>query len=150
MKKVAIITLAFNKLEEATKPYLKSLYQFTDTDMFDLILVNNGSTDETQKFIEDFASDKSNIIIIENSENLGYSKGNNIGIKEIIDKNYEYIGFLNNDILFTPNWLEDTLDAFNLDKSLGMLSPRNNAKSKLKMNNYLDNYKQFYQNLKLN
>ena len=70
MKKVAIITLAFNKLEEATKPYLKSLYQLTDTDMFDLILVNNGSTDETQKFIENFASDKSNIIIIENSENL--------------------------------------------------------------------------------
>lgn len=148
MKKVAIITLAFNKLEEATKPYLKSLYQFTDTDMFDLILVNNGSTDETQKFIENFASDKSNIIIIENSENLWYSKGNNIGIKEIIDKNYEYIGFLNNDILFTPNWLEDTLDAFNLDKSLGMLSPRNNAKSKLKMNNYLDNYKQFLSKFK--
>lgn len=148
MKKVAIITLVYNKLEEATKPYLCSLYKYTNIDLFDLILVNNGSTDDTRKYIEDFSENKSNITIINNIENLGYSKGNNIGIKSILDKDYEYVALLNNDILLTPNWLENTLKSFELDASLGMVSPRNNEKCKLKSNNYLDGYKKYLSKFK--
>ena len=39
MKKTAIITLTFNKLEQATKQFLDSLYEFISEDDFDLILV---------------------------------------------------------------------------------------------------------------
>ena len=110
MKKTAIITLTYNKLEVATKPYLDSLYQYTDENEFDLIIVDNASSDGTIDYVKDFAKNHKNITIICNNENLGYSKGNNIGIKSVIDKDYEYIALLNNDILFTPNWLNITID----------------------------------------
>lgn len=143
MKKIAIVTLCFNKLNEATKPYLNSLFEFTNPDNFDLYLIDNASSDETVNFIEEFKKPFNNITLIKNSENLGYSKGNNIGIKCALEKNYDYICLLNNDILLTPNWLETTLEAFKLDESLGMLSPRNNEKCKLTPKNYLKGYKKY-------
>ena len=143
MKKTAIITLTYNKLNEATKPYLDSLYKFTDESDFDLYLIDNASEDGTKEYIKEFQKKHSNITIIENQTNLGYSKGNNIGITKALKKEYGFIALLNNDILLTPNWLNDTIKAFDLDEQLGMLSPRNNEKCKLKPNNYLDGYKKY-------
>lgn len=143
MKRVAIITLTWNKLEQATKLYLDSLYKYTDENLFDLILVDNGSTDGTVEYLSKFASEHSNINVIYNSENLGYSKGNNIGIKSILDKDYEFVALLNNDILFTPDWLEKTIDIFNKDPQLGMVSPRIQKKKDITRENYLSKYQHF-------
>ena len=143
MKKIAIVTLTYNKLKEATKPYVTSLYEFTDANLFDLIVVDNASTDGTVEFLKEFSKQKDNITLIFNDENLGYSKGNNIGIKKALEGNYEYIALLNNDILFTPSWLENTIKGFELDKQLGMLSPRNNEHCQLTPSNYLQGYKKY-------
>lgn len=148
MKKVAIITLCYNKLKEATEPYLNSLYEFTDINLFDLYLVDNGSKDGTVDFIKEFQKKYDNIRLIENPENLGYSKGNNIGIKEALKGDYQYIGLLNNDILFTPDWLFNTLKIFNLNDSLGMVSPRIQKKCNLTPENYLKNYKKYLSRFK--
>lgn len=143
MKKTAIITLTFNKLEQATKPFLDSLYKFTSEDDFDLIIVDNHSTDGTVEYINEFKKNHSNITLICNEENLGYSKGNNIGLRKVQNSDYEFIGLLNNDILFTPNWLIDTVKSFEKDEQLGMISPRNNEKCKLTPENYLNGYKKY-------
>lgn len=148
MKKTAIITLTYNKLEVATKPYLDSLYQYTDENEFDLIIVDNASSDGTIDYVKDFAKNHNNITIICNNENLGYSKGNNIGIKSVIDKDYEYIALLNNDILFIPNWLEDTISVFSENKRLGMVSPRIQTSKKITINNYLNKYQNFLKKFK--
>ena len=71
MKKTAIITLTYNKLEVATKPYLDSLYQYTDENEFDLIIVDNASSDGTIDYVKDFAKNHNNITIICNNENIG-------------------------------------------------------------------------------
>lgn len=143
MKKTAIITLCYNKLDKATKPYLESLYKYTEEDSFDLYLVDNGSNDGTKEYIQEFKKSHKNIEIITNKENLGYSKGNNIALSKVLKKNYDYIALLNNDILFTPNWLSDTIKGFREDESLGMLSPRNNEKCNLTPENYINSYKKY-------
>lgn len=148
MKKVAIVTLTYNKLEEATKLFLDSLYKYTNTELFDLVIVDNASTDGTIDYIKDFAKNHNNITIICNNENLGYSKGNNIGIKSVIDKDYEYIALLNNDILFIPNWLENTISVFSENKRLGMISPRIQTGKKITSNNYLNKYQNFLKKFK--
>ena len=112
MKKLAIIVLGWNKLESTTKLFLDSLYKYTDEKIFDLIFVDNGSTDGTADYVRKYAENKNNLILIENKENLGYSKGNNQGLAYIQDKDYEYVGLLNNDILFTPDWLENIFICF--------------------------------------
>jgi len=148
MAKAAIITLTYNKLEEATKPCLNSLYEFTPEKDFDLYIVDNASSDNTKDYIKEFQKNHSNITLIENKENLGYSKGNNIGLIEVLKKDYEFIALLNNDILLTPDWLKITTECFKTDSTLGMVSPRNNEHCKLTNKNYLKGYKKYLSKFK--
>ena len=148
--KVCLITLTWNKYEDATKSFIETLYKYTDSEKFDLIVVDNGSEDGTAEKLKEFAKDKNNFTLICNPKNVGYSKGNNIGLRSVSGKNYDYIGLLNNDILFTPNWLEDTLSIFEEDKQLGMVSPRIQKNGKMTEKNYLDKYKSYLKKYKKN
>ena len=132
--KLSIITLTYNKLEY-TKQFIESLYRYTKD--FELIIVDNGSTDGTVDFIKSL--DKDNIKLIVNSKNLGFPKGNNQGL-EIAEG--EYIGFLNNDILLSPNWFEECEKVF-LKEKVGFISPRhiNPNFHKVNCNNYIKYFK---------
>ncbi len=146
MKKVVIITPVYNKFEQATKLFLDSIYRYTDSEVFDLIIIDNGSTDNTTEYLKNFEKEHSNLKVIYNKENFGYSKANNQGIKLALKSKYEYIGLLNNDILFTPDWLENTLKIFEYDTQLGMAAPRDAGrrkffKKKLTPENYIMYYK---------
>lgn len=111
--KLSVITLTYNKLEY-TKKFVESLYKYTKD--FELIIIDNGSTDGTVDYLKSLK----NIKVILNSENLGFSKGNNQGIK-IAEG--EYIGFLNNDILLYPNWFEECEKVFT-NENVAFVSPR--------------------------
>lgn len=112
--KLSIITLTYNNLKY-TKKYIESLYKYTRN--FELIIVDNGSTDGTREYLKTLSG---NVKLIFNDENLGFSKGNNQGIK-IAEG--EYIGFLNNDILLYPNWFEECEKVFQQENA-AFVSPR--------------------------
>lgn len=111
--KLSIITLTYNKLDY-TKNFIESLYKFTKD--FELIIVDNGSTDGTVEYLKS----KPEIKLILNAENQGFSKGNNQGI-EIAQG--EYVEFLNNDILLYPQWFEACEKVFQNEKA-AFVSPR--------------------------
>lgn len=111
--KLSIVTLTYNKLEY-TKKFIESLYRYTKD--FELILVDNGSTDGTREYLKSL----NNVKLILNDENKGFSKGNNQGI-EIAEG--EYIGFLNNDILLYPDWFEKIEAVFEKENA-AFVSPR--------------------------
>ncbi len=113
--KLSIITLTYNKLEY-TKKYIESLYKYTKD--FELIIVDNGSTDGTVDYIKSLQKD--NIKLIVNNENLGFSKGNNQGLEIATG---EYLGFLNNDILLSPDWFEECEKVFEKENA-AFVSPR--------------------------
>lgn len=119
--KLSIITLTYNKLEY-TKKFIESLFKYTKD--FELIIVDNGSTDGTVEYLKTI----DNIKTIFNIENLGFSKGNNQGLELATG---EYIGFLNNDILLSPNWFEEIEKIFQKENA-GFISPR-------QINPYYDN-----------
>lgn len=112
--KLSVITLTYNNLEY-TKKFIKSLYKYTDD--FELIIVDNGSTDGTVEYLKTL---RENVKLILNPENYGFSRGNNQGI-EVAQG--EYIGFLNNDILLYPNWFEECEKVFGKEKA-AFVSPR--------------------------
>ena len=111
--KLSVITLTLNKLEY-TKNFIESLKKYTKD--FELIIVDNGSTDGTVEYIKSMPDIK----LIQNTENKGFSAGNNQGIEIAAG---EYIGFLNNDILLYPNWFEACKRVFENEKA-GFVSPR--------------------------
>ena len=65
--KLSIITLTLNKLDY-TKNFIESLKKYTRD--FELIIVDNGSSDGTVEYIKSMPEVK----LIQNSENLGFSK----------------------------------------------------------------------------
>lgn len=133
--KLSIITLTYNKLEY-TKKYIESLYKYTKD--FELIIVDNGSSDGTREYLKSLG----NVKLILNDENVGFSKGNNQGL-EIAEG--EYIGFLNNDILLYPNWFEECENVFEQENA-GFVGPRhiNPHFDNAKENNYIQFFKNNY------
>ena len=128
--KLSIITLTYNNLEY-TKKYIDSLYKYTDD--FELIVVDNGSTDGTKEYLNSLTG---NVKKIFNDNNLGFSKGNNQGLNVAEG---EYIAFLNNDILLSPNWFEETEKIF-IRENAAFVSPRqvNPHFDDVNENNYIE------------
>lgn len=84
---------------------------------FELILVDNASTDDSLKAAKDTFGSDPRLIIIRNTENLGFSGGNNVGFD--FSKG-EYIVFLNNDTIVDGDWLVTLVDAMQNDHSIGL------------------------------
>lgn len=90
-KKVSIIILTWNGLE-FTKKCLDSLKDTVNDAMITTYVVDNGSTDGTVEYLKELDW----IRVIENKENLGFVRGNNVAINQIKDDD---IILLNNDII---------------------------------------------------
>ena len=85
-------------IKSVAKNYGKELSQ----NKFEIIVVDNNSTDGSAEDLEKVKEIK----FIHNKENLGFSKGNNIGIKKSQGK---YLLFLNPDTLVPPETLTGML-----------------------------------------
>ncbi|WP_226643249.1 glycosyltransferase [Mesobacillus subterraneus] len=112
---VSIVVLAYNKLEY-TKLCIDSIYRFTANIDYELIVVNNGSTDETQEFFESLP--KARIVHLE--DNVGPVNGFNEGIKVAKGR---YTACISNDFILTPRWLDNLLICIDSDPSIGFVSP---------------------------
>lgn len=90
MKKVGILIVTYNRLE-LLKNGIESIKMQTYND-WDLIVVNNGSTDGTKEWLE------TQDVILINQENLGGAGGFYTGLKYITEKGYEYCWLMDDDV----------------------------------------------------
>lgn len=96
-----IIVPIYDQLE-CTKMFLKSVEKQKN---YHLILIDNGSENDTKNYLLNYSKGRENISIVRNDENLGYIKATNQGLK--MSKS-ETILLANNDIIL-PNNLLDSL-----------------------------------------
>ena len=120
--KVSIIILTYNNLEY-TQMCLRSIFEKTNSPDYEIIVVDNASTDETPVFLEKLANEHPNVRLILNKVNEGFPRGNNIGAMGALG---EYLVFLNNDVVVTKGWLSGLLRHLE-DPSVGMVGPVTNA-----------------------
>src|SRR6266705_2584097 len=92
--KVFVIVLNYNG-SEALPACLTSIFQ-SDYQNFEIIVVDNNSSDGS---FEQAKNNFSRSIFIKNSDNVGFSKGNNIGIRYALERFADYIFILNNDTI---------------------------------------------------
>lgn len=113
---VSIIIVNWNGkelLSECVPSVFSSVYP-----NYEIILVDNGSTDGSVEFIREKYSE---VKIIKLDRNYGFAKGNNIGIEEALkDKNVRYIALLNNDTKVDKNWLSELVKVAESDEKIGM------------------------------
>ena len=99
--KVSIVMPLFNKAA-FTQACLDGLEKTRGNVPFEVILVDNGSTDNTADLLND-VDGKAGYRVIRNGENLGFSRGNNVGAQ--IARG-DYVLFLNNDTVPHTGWLD--------------------------------------------
>ena len=86
------------------KNFLPSIILFSEENP--IYLIDNGSKDNSISFTRKYFS---NIKIIKNNKNLGFSKGYNIGLKTIKE---ELICLINSDVRVTKDWLKPIINLY--------------------------------------
>jgi GT2 family glycosyltransferase len=109
--RISIIILSFNTKEYLRK-CLESLVGSLKSQIFvaEIIVVDNGSTDGSSRVVESYKVRRFKnlkVKLIENKRNLGFAKGNNIGLKEAKG---DYIMILNSDTNVQPEAIKILLD----------------------------------------
>jgi len=119
---VSIIIVTYNNIKY-TKECISSIYKYSRYPRFELIVVDNNSSDGSVEFLDELTVKKDNFHLIKNNANLGFAKANNMGLKMAQG---EYIIFLNNDTIVTNDWIVTLLEHFRKDSHLGLLCPVTN------------------------
>jgi GT2 family glycosyltransferase len=139
MISVGIVILNYNNFTD-TINCIKSIYLHCQNENIILTIVDNGSSNDSIIRIESFFKENKyayhsinnvhdfddltyKIVIIKNIENLGYAKGNNVGIRFLINQKAEYILILNNDIILTGNIINPLVNCLKTHPDLGLVSP---------------------------
>lgn len=119
---ISIVIVTYNNLTY-TKACLESIEIFTEYPNYEVIIVDNNSTDGSQAFLQDFTISKKHYSLILNQDNLGFAAANNQGLR--IAKG-EYMVLLNNDTYVTTGWLGTLYRYFKRYPALGLLGPITN------------------------
>ncbi len=109
---ISIIIINFNG-KEFLKKCLDSI-EGQKLDNYEIIVVDNNSTDDSIGFIED---NYSSVRLIKNKENLGFAEANNIGYKA---SKGDYILFINNDTEGGNNFVAELIKTLRSDEKIGV------------------------------
>ncbi len=104
--KVSIIILNWNGKRD-TLECLDSVRRI-DYPHFDIIVVDNGSTDDSVSAIRKAFPD---VVLLETGKNLGFAGGNNAGIRYALKQGADYLFLLNNDTIVDQQILGCFMDA---------------------------------------
>ena len=102
-KELSIIVPAYNSEKTVERCIDSVINQKTKYD-YELLVINDGSTDKTKDIIEKYNNDR---IVLINQENRGFSGARNRGIDECVGK---YIMFLDSDDYMIGNCIESIMN----------------------------------------
>lgn len=92
-----------------------------------IIIVDDGSANDTASFLENFASKNKRVLLLRNSEaDEGYCKAANRGMEAVES---EFFLLLNSDTILTKRALDHMKSTILRDKNIGIVGPMSNAAS---------------------
>lgn len=121
MIQLSIIILSYNTKElviECIQSILDHYKDQFEKDVFEIILLDNASTDNSAKEIEKKFDKAKNFLIVKSESNNGFSKGNNIGARKAKGK---YLLFLNSDTVLLDKGLNGMVEYMGRHSEIGVL-----------------------------
>lgn len=117
MKKIdlSIIIVSYNT-KDLTVAAIESIINTVKKVSYEIIIIDNNSQDKSVEVIDSLKQKIKNLILIKNKENLGFSKANNIGVKESKGK---YVLFLNSDTVVYENTIDRMVEFMDSHKDSG-------------------------------
>jgi hypothetical protein len=120
--RVDIIVLNWNGREDTLR-CLSSLRKIEDTPVH-VIVVDNASTDDSVPVMRSSFPGTDWLTILENRENLGYTGGNNAGIRLAMERGADYLWLLNNDTTVEPDSLARLIRTAQVYPKAGLIGPK--------------------------
>lgn len=117
LMKVSVIIPVYNNAK-LTKQCLESIFAVGAQVDFEVIVVDNGSSDETAKILTALSG---KILTIQNERNLGFAKACNQGAKQARGK---FVVFLNNDTIVTDGWLDQLVATMESGTEIGAVGAK--------------------------
>ncbi|MBN1788209.1 MAG: glycosyltransferase family 2 protein [Sedimentisphaerales bacterium] len=114
---VSIIIVSWN----ARKYLIDCLNSLVETSCkytSEIIVVDNASTDGSAEAV---ASRFPQVILIENEDNFGFARANNIGIRQ---SHGRYVCLINSDVVVLPGCVERLIEYMDKNPSVGMTGPQ--------------------------
>ncbi len=114
--KVSIVILNWNG-----RKYLEHFIPFvmaTTYEHFEVVVADNGSTDDSLAFLRDTWPQ---IRIIQHSKNLGFAKGYNETLRQVVS---DYYVILNSDVEVEPGWLQPMVSLLENNPSIAACQPK--------------------------
>ncbi len=116
-KKLSVIILNWNG-EKLLQKFLPSVVAHTKGSEVDVIVADNGSTDNS---LEVLCHEFSNVKLIAFDENYGFSEGYNRAISEVQS---DYVVLLNSDVETPDGWWEPLLEFMEKNPDVGACQPK--------------------------
>ncbi len=128
-KPVQLVMLVYNALDYV-KQAVSSLYDHTSYP-FELTIVDNASNEKTREWLTKATEIYPRMNVILNPVNSGFAGGNNIGLRSIEGKKWDWCGLINSDLIFTEGWLTQMMETYEDAKrttpKIGMIGPVSGA-----------------------
>ncbi|MCR4316878.1 MAG: glycosyltransferase family 2 protein [Planctomycetes bacterium] len=120
----SLVALSYNQIEY-TEKFLDSLARDDDAPKFELIVIDNGSSEETKTKLADMVRGLNfPAKAIFNERNLGFAKGCNQGLAQSRGR---YLVLVNNDIVVSRSWLRRLAKVFERRPEADLVGPTSNS-----------------------
>lgn len=114
---VSIIVQGYNRVDK-TKRCVESVLAYTSGIDYELILIDNGSKDNTLEYFQSVAHEKKKVLHF--TKNLGSTYPiSTLKLKEL----GRFICFIPNDLIVTARWMENLLICMKSDDRIGIVNP---------------------------
>jgi len=123
MDKVTVVILNWNQAEltlDCLRSVLKS--RLNNKINLEVVIVDNGSTGEDINLLTN--SRINEFTLIKNKKNLGFTGGNNVGIKYALKNKADYVFLLNNDTEIKDDCILELWKAFSRNENIGIVAPK--------------------------
>lgn len=121
---LAFVILHYNTLED-TKNCVESIEKNIDTNNYMIIIVDNASPNGSGEQLDHIYKNIKKYFILHTKQNLGFARGNNIGIQYAVQTiKAKFICCLNNDTLLTEKKFFAKISKKYEKKRFGVLGPR--------------------------
>ena len=145
--KITAVVVTYNRLEKLKK-VIESIRSQTAS-LFQILVVNNGSTDGTRKWLE-----SQNDVYLVNQGNLGGAGGFNAGMKQAVLNNTDYVWVMDDDVYPEESALSELVNKLDGRPELGfacssVVDPEGNCVNTPYILNHqnVSNYKYWQKNL---
>ncbi len=119
---VDIIIPVYNAVEDLAQ-CLASIRRWPSRAVRRIILVDDYSSQETAKWLKNYSDRHSDVQLVRNSDNLGFTRAVMEGVRK---SDAPYMLFLNSDTQVTPHWLDGMLKAMAARPNTALVGPLSN------------------------